>query len=121
MKKIIFMCLLFAFFLPGLCAAAQPDGQLTFTLKPTVKKDSKKVDLWVPYPMSDDFQTISNMSVTGNYETRAIYRDPGSEAIYLHVTWNHPKAQPECIMQFHISQKDRRNEAIKESGSTGRR
>ena len=117
MKKIIFICLLFAFFLPGLCFAAQPDGTLTFTLKPTVEKDSKKIDLWVPYPMSDEFQTISNISVTGNYETRAIYRDPGSEAVYLHVTWNHPTKQPECIMQFHISQKDRRNKEIKESAS----
>nr|WP_320015274.1 transglutaminase-like domain-containing protein [uncultured Desulfobacter sp.] len=117
MKKIIFMCLALVLVLSGLCSAAQPDGQLTFTLKPAVEKDTKKVDLWVPYPMSDEFQTISNVSVTGNYETRAIYRDPGSEAVYLHVTWNQPSVQPECIMQFHISQKDRRNKNIKESGS----
>nr|WP_321398453.1 transglutaminase family protein [uncultured Desulfobacter sp.] len=107
------MVLLFS----GICVAAQPAGILTFTLTPTVEKDAKHVDLWVPYPMSDEFQTISDMSVSGNYTASGIYRDPASDAVYLHAVWNDLSQAPNCVMQFHITQKDRRNTDIKGNGA----
>ena len=103
--------------LTGVCAAAQPDGRLTFTFTPAVKADTAHVDLWVAYPVSDEFQTISDMTITGNYDTRAIYRDSVSEALYLYLTWDNPSENPLCTMQFHISQKDRRNSDITDSGA----
>lgn len=93
-----------------------PSGKLTFTITPAVTPDSKDVKLWIPYPMSDTFQTISDMAVTGNYDQQAIYRDPTSEAVYLCASWTNPKVKPRCIMTFHISQADRRNTRLKDSG-----
>ncbi len=115
-KALIWLTAIFLI-LTSTCLAAQPNGHLTFTLTPTVQKDTQKVDLWVPYPMGDEFQTISDMSITGNFKTQAIYRDPASEAVYLHLTWDKPAEQPKCVMAFHISQKDRRNPDILENGA----
>ncbi len=117
MKRLSILFVVLSLFFTGVCAAAQPDGRLTFTITPTVEKKTNQVDLWLPYPVSDDFQTISEMSVTGNFDTSAIYRDPASEALYLHATWDNPAEQPKCVMQFHISQKDRRNTKITASGA----
>ena len=114
MKKTMIWFAAVFFIFSGVCAAAQPDGRLTFTITPAVKAGSKQVDLWVPYPLSDEFQTISGMTVTGNFKTQAIYRDPGSEAVYLHLSWENPAEQPLCTMAFHIRQKDRRNPDIRE-------
>lgn len=47
----------------------------------------KSVILWVPYPMSDAFQTVSDMNVSGNYEDSAIYRDPASEGDWRKFFW----------------------------------
>lgn len=93
-----------------------PSGQLTFTITPAVSKDTKAVKLWIPYPLSNAFQTISDMKVTGNYDSSAVYRDPSSEAVYLYASWADPITQPQCVMQFRISQKDRRNSHIVDSG-----
>lgn len=116
MKKAGLITLLLVILTAGWVCAEIPSGQVTFTMTPAVSKDTKDVKLWVPYPMSDAFQTISNMSVSGNYDSWAIYRDPGSEAVYGYATWTEPKAQPTCVMTFHISQKDRRNTNLKDSG-----
>jgi len=97
-------------------SAGIPSGQLTFTLNPTTADGVKSVILWVPYPMSDGFQTVSNMSVSGNYEESAIYRDPASEAVYLYAAWHNPTEPPKCVMRFNLEQKDRRNTNIKDSG-----
>lgn len=93
-----------------------PAGNLTFTITPFVSDGTRDVKLWVPYPMSDEFQTISDMKITGNYQQSAIYRDPVSEAVYLYAVWKEPLAKPECVMSFHISQKNRKNTDLKDSG-----
>ncbi|WP_419662011.1 uncharacterized protein Dvar_24530 [Desulfosarcina variabilis str. Montpellier] len=37
--------------------------------------------------MSDAFQTVSDMNVSGNYEDSAIYRDPASEGDWRKFFW----------------------------------
>lgn len=112
MSAVTSICiLLFA----GVCFAAPVSGRLNLTLTPSVGEGASIVDLWVPYPMSDEFQTISDMSVTGNYDTSAVYRDPGSGAVYLYATWKNATS-PRCEMSFHVAHKDRRNPHLKDSG-----
>jgi transglutaminase-like putative cysteine protease len=115
MKK-MFIAASLIMLLAGISYAEIPSGKITLTLTPTVAKGTRNVDLWVPYPLSDEFQTISDMSVSGNYASSAVYRDPGSEAVYVHATWKKPAEAPQCVMSFHISQKDRRNTNLKDSG-----
>ena len=116
MKRLSLLIVLIIVALSGFAQAAQPPGQLTFTFTPATQQKTGKVDLWFPYPVSDEFQTISNMSVTGNFDSSTIYRDPHSEALYGHAVWEKPAKAPTCVMQFHISQKDRRNTDIQDSG-----
>ncbi|MBU1052497.1 MAG: transglutaminase-like domain-containing protein [Proteobacteria bacterium] len=109
--------LLFVFLLITLPAfAGIPSGNLTFTITPSITDGNKDVKLWAPYPMSDEFQTITNMKIAGNYQESAIYRDPVSEAVYLYAAWTKPVDKPLCVMSFHISQKDRKNANLKDSG-----
>ncbi len=74
------------------------------------------MSLWVPYPLSDEFQTISKVKIDGNFDESGVYRDPASEAIYFYAAWTKPVKAPRCVLFFHISQKSRRNTNIKSSG-----
>jgi transglutaminase-like putative cysteine protease len=56
------------------------------------------------------------MTVSGNYTSSGVYRDSNSEAVYLYAAWTNPKDRPLLTMQFHISQADRRNATLKDSG-----
>lgn len=116
MKKSGLAALTLLLVLVGQAWAGISSGQLTFTITPAVSKETKDVKLWIPYPLSNAFQTISDMKVTGNYDDSAVYRDPSSQAVYLYASWTNPKTQPQCVMRFHISQKDRRNSHIIDSG-----
>jgi transglutaminase-like putative cysteine protease len=100
------------------CAADIPSGTLTFTLTPTTPDGADEIVLWEPYPMSDEFQTVSDMKVSGNYDESAIYRDPASESVYLYARWQKPAQAPSCVMQFHLSQKDRKKTNLKDSGAS---
>lgn len=100
----------------GIASAKIASGNLTFTITPAVADTKSNVTLWVPYPMSDEFQTISNMSINGNYQKSAVYRDPISEAIYFYASWTNSESNPQCVMSFHISQRDRKQASLKDSG-----
>lgn len=102
------------FVMASMANAAQPSGTVTFTITPTVDQESGDLKLWVPYPMSNKFQTIKDVSISGNYHQAQVLRDADSEAVYLYANWSSISAKPYAVMSFHISQKDRRNNDIKE-------
>lgn len=102
--------------IPNLAHADIPSGKLTFTLTPKVADGARNITLWVPYPMSDEFQTISDINIDGNFQESGVYRDPVSEAVYFYAAWTQPVKDPKCILAFHIRQKNRRNADLKDSG-----
>lgn len=95
--------------------AVGKDGVVTITLNPTVSKDSKTVDVWLPYPLSNEAQDISNVSVTGNFANSAVYRDSDSGAVFLHATWPSVQEEPELKFRFHVDMESRKVGQIKES------
>ncbi|GAB6906954.1 Transglutaminase domain-containing protein [Desulfosarcina cetonica] len=115
MKKIGFITALLLLATTAM-AGTIPSGTLTFTITPKITENTETVTVWIPYPMSDAFQTIDKMDVSGNYSESAVYRDPASEAVYLYANWQKPAKAPTCVMRFHIAQRDRRNTAITDNG-----
>ncbi len=51
------------------------------------KKESTNVKLWLPYPLSDNYQSIENVKIDGNFKSSAVYREPASGAVYLFSEW----------------------------------
>lgn len=116
MRQIYIIAAILSMLLTGIAWADIPSGRLTFTLTPAVEKTAETVNLWVPYPLSDEYQTISDMKINGNFEESGVYRDPASEAVYFHASWRKPVKNPRCVLSFHISQKNRKNTDLKASG-----
>ncbi len=101
--KLIFVFSLFFFVQTAMAAA--PSGTVTMDLSPAVEKTSQNLKLWVPYPMSDEHQTITDMKITGNYSESGIYRDPASEAIYFSAVWENISVKPVAQMSFILARK----------------
>ncbi len=111
-KKLI---IAFAVMVFASAASAIPSGKVTINVRPAVQKNAKEVNLYLPYPMSDEYQAITKMDISGNYSTSGIYRDPSSEAIYFKAKWEKVNDTPQVTMSFHIAQKDRRKANLKDS------
>jgi Transglutaminase-like superfamily len=108
--------IVFVFLLASSAACLAKSGTITFDIKLTAAKGAKHAQLWLPYPLSDKHQTITDMHVSGNYDSSAVYHDPASGATYLYADWTDIEAQPSLVMSFHAETKDRRISELKDSG-----
>ena len=118
MKLRMILCILIILYTSTPVFGWIPSGTVNFNIQPNVLKDSKEARLWVPYPLSDEYQTISKVNVKGNYGASAVYKDPGSGAVFYYAEWKPAIEQPFLTMSFHVELKDRRVENIKESEET---
>ena len=108
------VALLIGMLVSGTAYAAAPSGVVSIDISPAIEKSSQAVKLWVPYPLSDAHQTITDVRVSGNFDRSQVLRDPESGAVYLHASWKNAGNKPSATLQFHVSQKDRRNTALNE-------
>lgn len=60
--------------------------------------DSKPAKLWLPYPLSDQYQRIEDIRLQGNHSRSAVYREPVSGALFLYAEW--PKETTNKRLQF---------------------
>jgi len=92
-----------------------PSGTVIFNIKPNIFKNSKEAKLWIPYPLSDEYQIISDVEFKGNYNAYGVYKDPNSGAIYYFAEWGAINEQPFLVMSFHVDLKDRKMGNLKDS------
>ena len=70
----------------------------------------KNVRLWVPYPISNEYQTISNIKIKGNFSKYGFYTDNKYETPIFYAEWN-KKGKRKRILQISFDAK--RVEAVK--------
>ncbi len=73
-----------------------------------IPKDSNGLRLWIPYPVSDAFQKISNFKIEATHETRLIAdKDYENKIIYLKIKQGASiEDQPEIILSFKALRKE---------------
>ena len=67
--------------------AKERQGIVTIKIALSTQKDSKNARLWLPYPLSDEYQRIEDVRIDGNFKSSAVYREPLSGAVYLFSKW----------------------------------
>jgi transglutaminase-like putative cysteine protease len=104
--KVIFL-VLFLLFITNQSLAKERQGIVTFNIILNTEKASEKARLWLPYPLSDEFQSIENVKVNGNHSYSAIYREPESEVVYLYAEWDRNSKEKSLIMSFYARAEER--------------
>ncbi|QAZ67975.1 transglutaminase-like domain-containing protein [Solidesulfovibrio carbinolicus] len=95
------LVLLVALSAPALAETVR-GGTVTYTVDVQAAADAQNVRLWLPYPLSDANQDISDVRLGGNFEQSGVYRDPASGAVSLYAQWKEPKEQPKLTLSFHV-------------------
>lgn len=108
MKAKLLAAIFFIFLLASTAVCMGKSGTITYEVKLSAAKGAKQAGLWLPYPLSDKHQTISDVRVSGNYNSSAVYRDPVSGATYLYAQWTDIDGPPSMVMSFHAVSQDRR-------------
>ena len=74
-----------------------------------VPNDAKNVRLWIPYPVSDENQTIDDVKVSGTFSNSGVYRENKNGNMALYAEWNGQSKERALAYTFKV----RRNEAVK--------
>jgi len=62
--------------------------------------------LWIPYPLSDRDQTITNIKVSGDYDESAVYSDRKYSTPILYARWNKAVKSRKLTLSFHAKRKE---------------
>ncbi len=93
------------------------DGIVTIKINLPSEKGSIGAKLWLPYPLSGEYQTIENMSVSGTYADSSIYREPVNGAIYQFAHWNAASGERMLEMKFKVSARERGVSGLSDIGA----
>lgn len=89
-RKTIFALTLF-FLIFSTSYAKERQGEVTFEVNIEAPEDSQNARVWLPYPVSDNEQTISDIKVDGNFTDSKVYSQkqfPTDKALYAE--WTKP-------------------------------
>ena len=86
--------------------AKEKQGTVTVQVNLNAPADAKSARLWIPYPMSDKNQDITDVSVNGNFSSSAIYNEPKSKSAILYAEWKEPVKERTLTYSFHVKRQE---------------
>ena len=115
MRKFLGVLLVIAVILSCSAAFAEYKGKITFNVSLRDAEKSSKAELWLPYPLSDSNQTITDVDIKSNAAKVGVESDPKAGGVYLHATWTNPGKTPELTMSFNLDSHYKKNPDLKET------
>src|SRR3990172_11651246 len=79
------LCALFVF--PCSLMAKDRSGEVELTVTIAAPDDSKDVKIWIPYPVSNNVQDISNIRINGNFSQSGVYGEKETGNLALYAEW----------------------------------
>ena len=85
---------------------ANRSGVVTVEVDLSSQDKGKEAKLWVPYPVSDRNQLVSDVRVTGDFSTSGIYTDRVHGTPILYAAWPKDAASRKLTFSFGIVRQD---------------
>lgn len=121
MRKILLLALALGLTLgttgTALADGAKKAGTVTYDINLKTPDGAKTANVYLPYPMSDQNQDISDVRVSGNYDNQAVYHDPKTGSNYLMATWGSISGTPKLTFSFHVDSHYKKGGTLKDSGA----
>ncbi len=96
-------------------SSAEYKGTLTFEVSLRDADKAEKAELWLPYPLSDANQTVTDVDIKADGARLGVERDPKGGAVYLHAVWTKPEGTPKLIASFRVDSHYTKNTALRET------
>src|SRR3989338_7343656 len=98
------LCALLVF--PGSAIAKERSGEVELTVTIAAPDDSKDARVWIPYPVSNGTQDISNVRISGNFSQSGIYGEKETGNLALYAEWAKPAKDRVITLTFHATAKE---------------
>lgn len=106
MKKAVGFLILFLLLSPAISLAGERTVEVTVLFSLNATEGSKNVKLWIPYPVSDEYQTVSDVRVEGNHTKSGVYKEKEYGNTVLYAEWTKPIAERKLTFSFKVIRKE---------------
>lgn len=107
MKRIMFAVLLLCASLSSTAALAKSRaGVVTVEVDLSSQEKGKEVKLWVPYPVSDRDQAVSDIKVAGDFASSGVYSDGVNGTPILYAEWPKEAASRKLTFSFAVDRQE---------------
>lgn len=107
MKKFIFLLVALQFIMiVTLASAASRSGVVTLEVDLSAQEAGKEAKLWIPYPVEDRHQRVSNIKVSGDYISSGVYTEAvyGTHMLYAH--WSADAKSRKFTFSFDVERQE---------------
>ena len=88
-------------------AAKERRAEVTYSVNLNALAEAKNVRLWIPYPMSDENQEITDVVVSGNFTYSDVYREGAFGNSALYAEWKNTKGPRTLTYSFNVLRRER--------------
>ena len=108
MKKMLYLLLAISCLLISAqaMAADSSSGTITMDFDLSDHATDEEAKLWIPYPVSDRDQVITDITVTGDYAESAVYTDQTFSTPMLYARWDKGAASRKLTLTFHADRQE---------------
>jgi transglutaminase-like putative cysteine protease len=117
-----FLCTFSAFMLlmvgsSGTVLAKSHSGTISMTVDLSGHGTRDDAELWIPYPVSDQEQSITDVKISGDYSASAVYTDSAFSTPMLYARWAKGSESRKLSFSFKAERKEviRRDFPVKEA------
>ncbi len=94
----VLLCALFIF--PCSSIANERSGEVELSVTIAAPDDSNDVRVWIPYPVSNNTQDISNVRISGNFTQSGVYGEKENGNLALYAEWTTPTKDRAITLTF---------------------
>ncbi|NOX33274.1 MAG: transglutaminase domain-containing protein [Deltaproteobacteria bacterium] len=111
MRKFTLMIAFVLLFTSSFALADTSSGRITMVVDLSNHGDAKTAKLWIPYPVSNTFQDISNISIKGSMSSSGVYTDKVYGTPMLYARWDKGVKKRTLTFSFDVTRQEviRRN------------
>ncbi len=106
MKKLLVLLTMSILFLPALASATTASGTIVMEFNLSHHPANQEVRLWIPYPVSDQNQLITDIKVEGDFAESAVYTDQKFKTPILYARWKPGEDARHLTLSFHAVRKE---------------
>jgi hypothetical protein len=120
MRKFIYLIISVCFitFSNNVCAESA-SGTIIMEFDLSSHNSDKEANLWIPYPITNKNQTISNIRVDGNYSSSGVYTESKFQNPMLYSHWDANTKSRKLKFIFDITRQEITTESFPEKETHG--
>jgi transglutaminase-like putative cysteine protease len=98
------VCLLLT--LASTASAANRSGIVTLDVDLSAQEAGKEAKLWIPYPITDRHQTVSDINVSGDFAASGVYTDVANGTPMLYAQWPASATNRKLTLSFAVDRQE---------------